>query len=381
MEQKRKNFNSGRERRKGTDWVQTNNRLPWARHRLKEAKRENDHKAEEEWMQKSRELSKQQTRLPASDPLDPNFRRLFYVRYADDYLIGIIGSKQEAEQVLREVQPYLNTTLKLAIAEKKSGIHHAKDGTAFLGYEVINRTTEKLLKIHRRDTKVVAARRTVRDQSNLHVPEQKMREFCQRKGYGNFDTLKPSHRTHWLHLDDEEILLSYNAEMRGIANYYALADNAKRGLQKAIYLAESSFLATLANKHDSSIEKVATRLRQGRDLCITRQIKGGKGRRYILFKLRNWKPPQPKEDTDVLPQGALQGKTSLAQRLLANSCEFCGKEEGYCETHHVKKLKDLVGKTAWEKAMIARKRKTIVLCIECHDLLHAGRLSNRQKKV
>jgi group II intron reverse transcriptase/maturase len=383
MEQKRQDFYSGKKRKKEKEWVQTCKRLYYARSRIKEARRENNHKVEEEWMQKIREFSNQQKSLPASDPLDPNYRRLFYVRYADDYLIGIIGSKKEAEQVFREVQLYLNTTLKLAIAEEKSGIHHAKDGTAFLGYEVINRTTEKILKVRRRDTKVVAATRTVKDRINLRIPEHKMREFCQSKGYGNFDTLKPSNRTHWLHLDDEEILLSYNAEMRGIANYYALANNAKRGLQKAIFLAESSFLATLANKHNSSIEKEATRLRQGRDLCITIQTKGGKRRRYTLFKLRDWRPPQSKEDIDALPHigRVLQGRSSVAQRLLANICEFCGKEEGYFEVHHVRKLKDVVGKEAWEKVMIARKRKTIVLCIECHDLLHAGKLSNRQKKV
>ena len=208
-----------------------------------------------------------------------------------------------------------------------------------------------------------------------------MSEFCQRKGYGNYQTLKPSHKPNWIRIDDEEILLAYNAEMRGIANYYALANNAKHDLQKLIFIAQCSFLATIANRHDSSLSKEARRLRQGRDLVVTTYAKGGNPKKYTLFKLRNWKPPQSKEDIDKMPNTAvLNTRTSLAQRLEANVCEFCEKEGGFFEVHHVKKLKDVVGKEAWEKVMIARKRKTMVLCIECHDLLHAGKLSNRQKK-
>ena len=69
----------------------------------------------------------------------------------------------------------------------------------------------------------------------------------------------------------------------------------------------------------------------------------------------------------------------------ADTCEYCGKDDPTCEVHHVQKLKDLKTKPKleyWEKVMIARQRKTIILCIECHDLLHAGRLTdNRYKKV
>src|SRR4030095_10326799 len=63
------------------------------------------------------------------------------------------------------------------------------------------------------------------------------------------------------------------------------------------------------------------------------------------------------------------------QRLEANLCEFCGKSGGYFEVHHIRKLKDVKGKEAWERIMIARRRKTRVAANECHDFLHAGKLS------
>ena len=147
-------------------------------------------------------------------------------------------------------------------------------------------------------------------------------------------------------------------------------------------MAESSFLKTLANKHKTSATAVASKLRQGRDLAVTTKTKEGKTRRYVLFKLRNWKPPQKEEDVDKAPQShkLRASQSSLEQRLEARICESCEKTGGYFEVHHVRKLKDVKGKQEWEQIMIARKRKTLILCIECHDLLHAGKLSNRQKK-
>jgi group II intron reverse transcriptase/maturase len=387
MGKKKQEFDHGKGRKPSTEWDKVTWYLRSYRKRIEALKGDMDPLASirlEGYKLKLRELSERQKRLPASDPLDVNYRRLFYVRYADDYLIGIIGNKQEAETIFREIKNFLNTSLKLEISEEKSGIHHAKEGAAFLGYVVQNFSSEKVVKIHRKDTKVVATRRTVKERLQLRIPQRKMSEFCQRKGYGNYEDLQLSARPGWIQVDDEEILLAFNAEMRGIANYYALANGAKGGLKRLMYLAKSSFLATLAQKHQSSISKENARLRQGKDITILVKTKEGKPKRYALFTLRNWKPPQPKEskDVDKMPITAHLrfGRSSLEQRLNASVCESCGKEGGYFEVHHVRKLKDLQGKQWWEQVMSARKRKTLILCNECHILLHAGKLSKRQKE-
>jgi group II intron reverse transcriptase/maturase len=387
MEQKKQEFDQGKARRQTTEWLNTTFYIRYYRKRIDALKGDTNPVAQtkqERYVQKIRELSEKQKRLSASDPLDPTYRRLFYVRYADDYLIGIIGNKQEADRVFSEIKTFLNSTLKLEISEEKSGIHHAKEGTSFLGYVVQNYTSEKTVKVHSPIyTSVGAAtRRTVKERLQLRVPHTKMSEFCQRKGYGNYENFRPSSRQSWVHMDDAEILLAYNAEMRGFANYYALANEAKTGLSKLMYIAKSSFLATLAKKHQSSISKENSRLRQGNNIVIYVNTKEGKSKRYTLFTLRDWKPPQPKEDVDQLPSTAHLrfGRSTLDQRLNANTCESCGKEGGYFEVHHVRKLKDLQGKEWWEQVMSYRKRKTMILCVECHDLLHAHKLSNRQKK-
>ena len=246
-------------------------------------------------------------------------------------LIGIIGARQDAQSVFEEVKAFLDTTLKLATSEEKSGIHHAKEGTTFLGYVVQTFTSELMHMIRSKNfTRVGAARRRVlREKIQLRIPQTRMSEFCQRKGYGDYEKLQPSRNPIWLQMDDEEILLGYNAEMRGIANYYALATGAKRGLQRLMFMAESRFLRTLADKHEMTATAVASKLRQGRDFAITTKPKEGKARRYVLFKLRDWKPPKSKDDkySDEATQTSIMlraSRSSLAQRLEASICESCG---------------------------------------------------------
>jgi hypothetical protein len=67
------------------------------------------------------------------------------------------------------------------------------------------------------------------------------------------------------------------------------------------------------------------------------------------------------------------GRNSLIERLQARKCEYCDASD-MLEMHHVRKLKDLKGKTEWEKLMIARRRKTLAVCSKCHDKIHAGKL-------
>lgn len=226
MEQKKQEFDQGKARREGREWLLTTSSIQHDRKRIDALKGDTSPKTrtlKERDEQKIRELSERQKRLPASDPLDPTYRRLFSVRYADDDLIGILGNKQEADNLFREIHTFLHTNLKLAISEEKSGIHHAKEGTSFLGYVVQNSTSEKIVKVHSPGfTRVGAAtRRTVKERLHLRIPHKTMSEFCQRKGYGNYESLHPSSRPGWILMDEAEILLAYNAEMRGIANYYA----------------------------------------------------------------------------------------------------------------------------------------------------------------
>ena len=126
MEQKKREFDRGKARHEGKEWQVATQGLQHYRKRIDALKGDNSPEVctlRERYEQKIRELSERQKRLPASDPLDPTYRRLFYVRYADDYLIGIIGNKQEAEGLLREITTFLNTSLRLETELLQTGLN------------------------------------------------------------------------------------------------------------------------------------------------------------------------------------------------------------------------------------------------------------------
>ena len=84
-----------------------------------------------------RALRKQQRSLPTLDPHDPGYRRLRYVRYADDILLGFAGPRAEAEEIKRRLGQFLHEELKLELSETKTLITHARTSAArFLGYEI-----------------------------------------------------------------------------------------------------------------------------------------------------------------------------------------------------------------------------------------------------
>ena len=84
-------------------------------------------------------LRKQMQQLPSGDPTDPGYRRLRYVRYADDFVLGFIGPKAEAEQIKESLETFLRDTLKLELSREKTLITHATSQAAkFLGYELVN---------------------------------------------------------------------------------------------------------------------------------------------------------------------------------------------------------------------------------------------------
>ena len=166
--------------------------------------------------------------------------------------------------------------------------------------------------------------------------------------------------------------------------YYALADNLTSVASNILWLTTSSFMRTLADKHRSSVRKVASRLKQGTNhYVVTLKRNDGTIREYALVSSTRQlerKKVSYNEKLDRIPSTwQYRSKTELGQRLRANECEWCGTREAPIEVHHVRKLKDLAGKTIWERRMIARQRKTLVLCKKCHVDLHAGRLSEAKK--
>jgi len=333
-----------------------------------------------EHIQRIGSLKKEQRKVISIDPFDPNYRRMKYVRYADDFVIGIAGPKKEAEAIKAKVQEFLDQTLSLELSDEKTLITHLEKPIPFLGYQFFKWNREKVVRVEYKNHKHPLIKRTLSGAIKLEVPRQKMIDYAKKQGYGCLQTLESIHRAKLINNSEMEILHTYNAELRGFANYYKLANNYHH-LDHLFHLGQYSFLKTLANKGKSSVGKVAKKLcrhLQG-ELCLLVGSKDGEKKPHKLVRLKHLpkqkgavKTSQP--DIDVIPNVMrYSGSTELEKRLLANPCEACGKTQGIMEVHHIRKLKDIRKKkniNKWDKIMIARNRKTLVLCYDCHHLHH-----------
>jgi group II intron reverse transcriptase/maturase len=381
MERKMASFNRGAQRRHNPAWKRAQGpvyRLCKRIDQLKDAPG-----AEEEILRlRSRleQVRRAQQQVPSKDPHDPGYRRLRYCRYADDFLIGVIGTKREAEQVLSDVSDFL-TTIGLRVSETKTTVVKATTGARFLGYDVRRYDSQKVFKTVRggRHTRMRAASGNMQ----LHVPTEKLRAFARNRGYGSLDTITSCSRPALLRLSDAEIVSAYNAEMRGLAQFYALAYGAQSGqMHKLHFLWRGSVLKTLAHKHKSTVTKTVHVLKDGDRLGVRFEDAKGRTRLIRVWELRDLtRSPQVfgKLDDSTPPWHLLKSRTELIARFNAKVCEHCGTIDQPVEVHHVRKLADLEAEALWRQIQSGRLRKTVVLCRACHHALHAGKLPDHRK--
>jgi group II intron reverse transcriptase/maturase len=372
MEAKIAEFNSGKQRKLRAEYRQVVNQRRNAKRRAQETGDWTVYK----W------LTAQMLVTPASDPQDPDFRRMTYCRYADDFLVGIAGSKADAIAVKEWLADYLKTELHLELSAEKTLITNARKRVRFLGYDIKRWRGERRLRY--RTTRGPVIRRTCSQKLALLIPRDKYERFA--RTYGNTQNWHGASRGNLTYLSALEILMMYNAEIRGFLGYYALADNLTSVGSKILWLTTSSFMRTLADKRRSTVKKVAKSLKKGPNhYAVMLKMRDGTIKEYRLVSSTTQlqrKRISYHESLDRIPSTwQFRGKTELGQRLRAGKCEWCGTREEPFEVHHIRKLKDLQGKTVWERHMIARRRKTLVLCKKCHVDLHAGRLSEATKRL
>ncbi len=320
--------------------------------------------------------------MPSVDMHDPGFKRLHYVRYADDFLIGIVGTKEDAERTMEEVKAFVEGPLKLTVSVEKSRLAALEDGVEFLGYGVSARRADKQVKCvvgAAAGREVQATKRTITSHIHLSVPCERVKTFAQQHGYGTYDAGPRDIRARLplLAQSDFEIVSQFNAELRGFANYYSLAP--KYYLTQLEWVAHTSLYKTLGRKHDEAWSKVFRRMwiPNGRALTYSQ---AGEEKQLRVFRLKDRTRPNLDRSADALLNlFNYSGRSELLSRLSAEVCEDCGTESGPFQVHHVRKLADVAaGRTRWERLMIARKRKTLVLCRPCHVDLHRGTLPDRR---
>lgn len=313
-----------------------------------------------------RKLSKQLLSTPAKECTD---KRIKYIRYADDFLVAVNGTKKECEELKAKLTDFVRDTLKMELSQEKTLITHSNTPARFLGFDVRVRRDATIKKVGNHKI------RTLNGKIELNIPLQdKVETYLLERGIvcREGKRLIPTHRALLLNRTDLEIVSVYNAELRGLCNYYAIASNFNK-LNYFGYLMEYSCLKTLANKHRSRISKIRELYKDGKgEWGIPYETK--KGMRRMLFA--KYSDCKGRKFTDIIPNEAIKyshNTTSFESRLKAKTCEVCGSttSDKY-EIHHVNKVKNLKGKAEWEKIMIAKRRKTIVVCHKCHMAIHHG---------
>lgn len=318
-------------------------------------------------------FDKERAKIPCGVDMDANFRRLKYVRYADDFLCAVIGTKKEAEAIKQDIKKFLAEKLSLELSDEKTLITHGRKSAKFLGYEIYIRKS-----VLTKRNKAGRLTRPFNNKVYLKMPTQVIRKklldygALEIKMHNGKEFYKPKHRPYLINSDDLEILERYNAEIRGIYNFYSIANNC-HSLHTFKYIMEYSMYKTYASKYRSSVVQICKKYKK--DGVFTVSYKNRKGqtlKRQFYHDGFKRKKQEYGDCYDRLPVQYFYHGTSLIDRLKANRCELCGKENVKLDMHHVRKLKDLQGKEDWERHMIARKRKTIALCRSCHKKVHYG---------
>ena len=317
-------------------------------------------------------IEQERAAFPSGDEMDGSYRRLKYIRYADDFILGVIGSKEDALRIKEDIKSFLSESLALELSEEKTLITHTGKSAKFLGYEItVTRNNHQ-----RRDVQG-RLRRTYGKRVRLNVSMATLRDKLLEYGAMEIklrngkEIWKPKCRSGLIFNDDLEILDRYNRETVGFCNYYLIANNCVV-LHNFRYIMEYSMYKTFAGKYRSTVRKINKKYRRNKLFTVKYEQKG-------VIKSRTFYKTSFKRRTtafngscDIEPYSIADvSRTNLTDRLKAEKCELCGAT-GKLIMHHVRNLKDLKGKESWKRLMSARKRKTIALCPSCHRRRHLG---------
>jgi len=329
-------------------------------------------------------LQGERREIPSGDPNDPNFRRLIYVRYADDFLLGFIGPKSEAVEIKEKLRKFISEKLDMELSAEKTLITHASTSSAkFLNYEI--RVPIENNKITTEASGI--KRRALNGKPQLRIPNDVLKTWKEKY----YKKGKVSRKPERMNDSDYDITMTYKMEILGLYNYYQMAYNVGKLCDTRVQ-AYWSLIHTLANKHKMSVpatvKKYGTIWRNGKSVvkCVCVKVER-KGKVPLIARfgdviIRYNKFPKEIPDYKVV---VWPTRTQLLSRMMAEKCEACGTTEGPMEVHHERKLKDLKKrwegkkiKPKWVQHMIAINRKTLVLCRKCHNEVHAGEYDRRK---
>lgn len=364
MDELKNNFDKGDTRNRKVH--KDHDKVRWA---YRKAKSNLEATRTEENLKAFKEAQKIMLSTPHLNEMDESYKRVQYNRYADDFLIAVNGSKEDAQSIKEQVRVFLENELKLIMSEEKTHVTHSSEKVRYLGYDIrVSRS---------QDTKRTkkGLQRVWYGKVRLYMPKEKW--IAKLRDYGVFkikkdetgkEIWKPIHRGVLMHLDEVAIISKYNSEIRGLYNYYRMAINVCN-LDKFHFIMRGSCLKTLASKHDSSVMKMYKKYKSEKgDFGVNYTTKSGVKRCEFYNDGFRRNVNNAPDFADVMPEYRTQIKsTSLAGRLRSGKCEACGALDVKVYMRHVKRLKDLNADNEFDMLMIEKRRKSLALCRNCYE--------------
>jgi hypothetical protein len=278
---------------------------------------------------------------------------------SDWNVLGFIGSKEEANIIKDKIRGCLQTHLNLEMSEEKTLITHAKTEFArFLGYDIHTQRSTT---------------RRVNGLIGLRVPKEVVKKW--KRKYSRQG--KPIQKGSLINLTVAEIIQQYETELRGLYEYYKYANNVGKAISEVKYCMKVSLVKTLANKLKIRARQVYRKYEVRNPAGIQVTLKNGKKVSFGHFPITRQRYGQPINDNKRI---FIASRNELIERLEADCCEIPGCNAPAVEGHHIRALKDLKKKyqgkkeiPVWVETMIARRRKTLMVCADHHRQIHDGR--------
>ena len=324
-----------------------------------------------------KELTKKMRGLNCYDPIDTKFKKIQYTRYADDFIIGVIGSKKDAEEIKRKVGAFLRDELNLILSDEKTKVTHSAERIRFLGYDIsVSRSMD-----YKRD-KHGHFKRCWYGSVKLYMPHEKVKDklieynaMSIKKCKDGKEIWKPHYRGKLINMPDAQIVSKFNSEIRGLYNFYRLAGNVAYEMHKFYFIMKVSLNKTFGCKYRKTYKHICEKYKRNGVFTVTYPKKHGYGKiEFYHDGFRKNNKPAP-DFVDVQPNyRAYTKKTGLIHRMQAGICELCGAETNDITMHHVRKLKDLKGETDWERRMIDIRRKSLAVCPKCFETINQSNL-------
>jgi len=370
--------------------------------------REIDNMSENEILFKKQELQKARFNLKQCIQIMRNtpskekvLTRVYYVRYADDWLVGVTGPKKTALEIKQRISEYLKGTLKLDLNLDKTKVTHMTRGRAyFLGTEIkttdrkyarsqrskYNRNGKEFtrlpstgrIKMYAPIKKLITKLKEKGFAKEVKMPTKQQKYVLNSKGQRKIikvntgkTKIVPCGNSRLIMLTEVQLLERYQAVLRGILNYYSFVDNYSN-LHSIMYILRYSLICTLARKLRLNTAKVFKKY--GKDITITADNKKIK---TLSFPTSLKKGPQNTfKVTEFDPLATVKWKIRTISPL-DRDCIVCGaKNSGGIEMHHIRKL-DNANPRSIKEQMMAMNRKQIPVCKNCHDKIHKGEYDGR----